>query len=140
MHDHVYQGLANPSRRRILSLLGAGELSAGGIAKAFEFSRPAVSQHLAVLLKAKLLDCRREGRRRLYSVSPRAMNDLRKSMEEFWADSMLRLKMAAETEAGQIEDLKLDRVKVSSSRSRALSGSGRSRGGGMAATGRQKKE
>ena len=44
----VFAALADPTRRRIVELVGARELSAGEIAAEFAFSRPAVSRHLRV--------------------------------------------------------------------------------------------
>ena len=49
MVDATFLALAEPRRRQILHELGDGELSAGEIAAKFEVTRPAISQHLAVL-------------------------------------------------------------------------------------------
>jgi DNA-binding transcriptional ArsR family regulator len=96
--DAVARAIAEPRRRRILSLTRDAELSAGEIAAGFEISRPAVSQHIAVLRDAGLLAERREGTRRLYRARPEAMGGLRDFIEGFWADRLERLKLAAELE------------------------------------------
>ncbi len=98
MTDLVARAIAEPRRRQILSLTRDAELSAGEIAAGFEISRPAVSQHIAVLRDAGLLAERREGTRRLYRARPEAMVGLRDFIENFWTDRLERLKLAAELE------------------------------------------
>ncbi|MDT4971439.1 MAG: hypothetical protein QOG22_1582 [Pseudonocardiales bacterium] len=60
------EALADPTRRRVVELLSAGELTAGEIAAQFEHSRPAVSRHLRLLREAGVVDVRAEGTRRVY--------------------------------------------------------------------------
>ena len=99
--EEAIRAIAEPNRRRILQLVGSGELSAGEIASSFEITRPAVSQHLTVLREAGLLSERRDGTRRLYSLRPEGFADLKSFLEAFWDDSLERLKEAAETEEGR---------------------------------------
>ncbi len=96
--DVVTRAIAEPRRRRILSLTRDAELSAGQIAADFEISRPAVSQHIAVLRDAGLLVERRDGTRRLYRARPDGLAGLRDFIEGFWTDRLERLKLAAELE------------------------------------------
>ena len=96
--DAAARAIAEPRRREILSLVRDGELSAGEIASKFEVTRPAVSQHLAVLRDAGLLSERREGTRRLYRARPEGMAGLREFFEAFWPERLERLKLAAELE------------------------------------------
>jgi DNA-binding transcriptional ArsR family regulator len=59
----IFAALADPTRRRILvRLSSAGEGRVTALAKPFRISLPAISRHLRVLEKAKLIDRRREGR------------------------------------------------------------------------------
>jgi DNA-binding transcriptional ArsR family regulator len=74
------------------------ERTAGEIAANFAISWPAVSQHLRVLKDAGLVEERREGRHRLYSVRKEALGSLREVLEETWDTSLARLKSAAEAE------------------------------------------
>ena len=67
----TFQALAEPRRRAILGRLAEGELSAGALAAGFDVTRPAISQHLAILREAGLVAERREGARRLYRPAPR---------------------------------------------------------------------
>jgi len=92
------RAIAEPRRRQILAMVRERELSAGEIAAGFEISRPAVSQHLAVLREAGLLSERRQGTSRLYRARPEGMAGLRDFMNEFWTDRLERLRLAAELE------------------------------------------
>jgi len=96
--EEVARAIAEPRRQRILRLVRDRELSAGQIASRFEISRPAVSQHLAVLRKAGLVNERRDGTRRLYSARPEGAEELRAFLEDFWSDGLERLRLAAELE------------------------------------------
>jgi DNA-binding transcriptional ArsR family regulator len=66
----VFEALADPTRRRLLELLAAGERSAGELAGEFAISRPGVARHLRVLREAGLVRAREDGQRRLYSADP----------------------------------------------------------------------
>lgn len=96
--DLVARAIAEPRRRQILALVRERELSAGEIAANFEVSRPAVSQHLTLLRGAGLLSERRQGTSRLYRARPEGFAGLRDFMDEFWADRLERLSLAAELE------------------------------------------
>jgi DNA-binding transcriptional ArsR family regulator len=92
------RAIAEPHRRRILALVRDRELSAGEIASEFEVSGPAVSQHLKVLKEAGLVDERRDGTRRLYSLRREGLIEVRDFFEQFWREGMDRMKYAAEAE------------------------------------------
>src|SRR5438067_1940786 len=64
--EAALKAISAPTRRRILTLVRDGELSAGEIAAHFDVTRPAVSQHLNVLKEAGLVNERRNGTKRLY--------------------------------------------------------------------------
>ena len=98
MIDSTVRAIAEPRRREILSLVREGELSAGEIASQFDITRPAISQHLAVLRDAGLLDQRRDGTKRLYRARPEGLAELREFLDAFWSDRLERLKLAAELE------------------------------------------
>jgi len=66
----VFQAMSDPTRRKILEMLRAGELSAGTIADAFQMTKPAISHHLSVLKEAGLAVERREGQRIIYALEP----------------------------------------------------------------------
>ena len=96
--DAVLRALAEPQRRRILTLVRDHELPAGEIADHFDITPQAVSQHLRVLKDAGLLHERRDGTRRLYVIRPEAIEPLRAFLEDLWPTSLQRLKRAVETD------------------------------------------
>lgn len=65
----TFQALADPTRREILRLLSASDLSAGEIASNFHISLPSVSHHLNVLKTAELVTAERKGQSIVYSLN-----------------------------------------------------------------------
>jgi DNA-binding transcriptional ArsR family regulator len=94
--EAALKAIAEPRRREILRLVRDDERTAGEIAAAFDVTRPAISQHLAVLKEAGLVDERRDGTRRFYRARPEGLREVRRFLEEFWAEGLGRLKAAAE--------------------------------------------
>lgn len=66
----IFDAIADPRRREILDHLGRGELASGELAQRLPVTPGAVSQHLKILREAGLVAVRREGRRRIYRVTP----------------------------------------------------------------------
>jgi DNA-binding transcriptional ArsR family regulator len=94
----VFQVLAEPRRRDMLALLAADERTAGDIARRFDVTRQAVSQHLQILLEAGLIRERREGTRRWYRARPEGLADVRAYVDAMWPSALGDLKAAAERE------------------------------------------
>lgn len=94
--DAILRALADGTRRRILALVWRQERTAGQIASEFPVSRPAISQHLRVLLTSGLISMRRAGTRRLYRANHRALARLRAQLGAFWDSRLEQLKDAAE--------------------------------------------
>jgi DNA-binding transcriptional ArsR family regulator len=94
--DAALRALAEPRRREILALVRDRELPAGDIAARFDVTRPAISQHLAVLKDAGLVSERRDGTRRLYRARPAGAAELRRWLEAFWDTRLGELQDAAE--------------------------------------------
>jgi DNA-binding transcriptional ArsR family regulator len=92
------KALAEPRRVAILKLLAGGEMRAGEIADEFETTRPAISEHLRVLVEARLLVLRREGTRRIYALRKEAFVELHEFLDQLWDSRLARLKSAAERE------------------------------------------
>lgn len=82
--DRALRAIADPTRREILRLVAATEFSAGEIAARFSITRPAVSQHLTVLLNARLVKVRAKAQQRLYSLDAAGLEALFNEMERFW--------------------------------------------------------
>jgi DNA-binding transcriptional ArsR family regulator len=95
--DDVLRALAEPNRRAILQLVATEEMAAGQIAAHFAVTRPAISQHLAVLREAGLLSERRDGTRRLYLARPEGLAELRAFLLTMWPDALDRFKARAES-------------------------------------------
>jgi DNA-binding transcriptional ArsR family regulator len=91
--------LADPTRRRVFEELRRGPRSVGRIAARMPVSRPAVSQHLAVLKKAGMVLDRAEGTRRVYYIDPRGLTQIRTWLDQFWDDALLSFQAAVEGEA-----------------------------------------
>ncbi len=92
------RAIAEPHRRKILSLVQDRELPAGEIAAHFDVTRPAISQHLRVLKTAGLLSERRQGTQRLYRARPEGLAEVREFLNEFWEGRLRLLARAAEAE------------------------------------------
>jgi DNA-binding transcriptional ArsR family regulator len=83
--------VAEPSRRRLLQLLGHGERTVTELAGNFTVSRSAVSQHLGVLAEVGLVASRREGRFQYYRLNPEGMTALRAELDAFWTRELDQL-------------------------------------------------
>ena len=83
-YEQTLAALADPTRRAILELLRDGPLTVGELAEEMPVSRPAVSQHLAVLRNAQLVSEERAGTRRLYSANAAGLAALRAYLEDVW--------------------------------------------------------
>ena len=82
---------AEPTRRRLLQLLAAGERTVTQLASQFPVTRSAISQHLLVLAEVGLVTARRQGRERYYRLDERGIRQLRALFESFWSDELARL-------------------------------------------------
>jgi DNA-binding transcriptional ArsR family regulator len=79
----------------VLELLKHGERTVGDIAKTLPISRPAVSQHLKVLLDADLVAQRSEGTRNYYRLERQGFDTIRAYVESFWHDVLTAYAEAA---------------------------------------------
>lgn len=91
----VFRAIADPTRRTILDRLRAGPANAGTLAADFRSSRPAISRHLKVLRRARLVVDERIGRERVYTVNPVPLQGVVGWLEGyrmFWETSLAKLK------------------------------------------------
>jgi DNA-binding transcriptional ArsR family regulator len=95
----VLDALGDPTRREVLGRLRDGPRSVGELAAGLPVSRPAVSQHLRVLLDAGLVSVTTEGTRRVYAADLDGLGALRAWVESFWDDALARFKQHAESTA-----------------------------------------
>jgi DNA-binding transcriptional ArsR family regulator len=99
-HD-VYLGIADSTRRGILTLLAGTELSIASITKYFSLSRTAINKHLGILLDAGLVKKRERGRETIYSLKPENLSELREWLrffDSYWDEQLNRLKKSIESE------------------------------------------
>ena len=90
----TFTALADPTRRRIIETLAAGETSFGDLAERFEMSRPAVSQHLKVLKEAGIVAARAEAQRRIYRLNGESLDEVEAwlgKVRDFWSQRLDRL-------------------------------------------------
>lgn len=102
-YARALDALGDPTRRAILELLRDGPRPVGELAGALPVSRPAVSQHLAVLKAAGLVSDRAAGRRRLYAVDPAGLDALRAYLEGLWGQALASYRRAVEDGSDKTE-------------------------------------
>jgi DNA-binding transcriptional ArsR family regulator len=99
----VFNAIAEPRRRQIIDLLaGGGERAVGDLVDAMRIHQPAVSKHLDVLRRVRIVSVSRRGRRRMYRLNPRELkpvHDWVKYFERFWSHQLSRIKQRAEEKA-----------------------------------------
>jgi len=93
-----FEAIAEPSRRRLLELIGSGEKSAGDLVVDSGFSQPGVSKHLRYLREAGVVRVRADGQRRLYSVDVAKLAMLSTRLQQFWAVRLAALDAHLEKE------------------------------------------
>ena len=89
--NDTFSALADPTRRRILSMLMRGERVVSEISTAFKVSAPAISKHLRVLERANLLKRAKRGREHLLSLNAKPMQEASNWMAEyrvFWEHTL----------------------------------------------------
>lgn len=94
--DARFRALANPTRRTMLRLVRDESRSVGALAAQLDMTQPAVSQHLAVLRDAGLVQVEPEGRRRMYRADIESIAEVRQFFDEYWSQSVDRLALVAE--------------------------------------------
>lgn len=90
----VFNAVAEPQRRNILTLLARGEQPVNDVAQALRITQPQASKHLRVLREVHLVSVRGSGQQRLYRLNGeglKPMHDWVKSFERFWNESFDRL-------------------------------------------------
>ena len=76
--------LADPTRRRLFDRLRRRPHAVGELARILGVTQPAVSQHLAVLARARLVRATRDGRRRIYRPDPAGIAAMRDYVNQMW--------------------------------------------------------
>src|SRR5262245_31030932 len=99
----VFNAIAEPRRRRIIDLLaGEAETAVGDLVAVLRLPQPAVSKHLNVLRRVRIVAVSRRGKRRMYRLNPKELKpvyDWIKPLERFWSHQIDRIKQRAEQKA-----------------------------------------
>jgi len=94
MKRDIFQVIADPTRRAILSLIAIQALTPNAMAEQFDMSRQAVSKHIKVLQECELVRPEQAGREIYYHLNPKKMKEIDKWLEPFrqmWEDRFDRL-------------------------------------------------
>ena len=94
---HSLEAIADPTRRRIVEMLAARDLTVGEIVEEFDMSTPAISQHLKVLREAGLVNSRVVGQSRIQSLNPEGLQQIQSwlvSTMNFWNQRLDALEAA----------------------------------------------
>jgi DNA-binding transcriptional ArsR family regulator len=83
MRRDIFQAIADPTRRAILSLIALHAMTPNAIAEHFDSSRQAVSKHIKILAECQLLEQREMGREIYYHFNPKKMKEIDKWLEQF---------------------------------------------------------
>jgi DNA-binding transcriptional ArsR family regulator len=106
----VFNAIAEPRRRQIIDLLAhRGEQAVNDLVGAMRIGQPAVSKHLGVLRRVRIVSVNRRGRRRMYRLNPQELkpvHDWIKHYERFWAHHLDRIKQRAEERARSSDSVK----------------------------------
>jgi len=103
-YSTVLTALADPTRRAIAERLAEGPAPVGELARFVPVSRPAVSQHLKVLLEAGLVSVTASGNRHLYALDPGGVAALRAYLDRFWGRALQSFKQHVESTGGTTHD------------------------------------
>ena len=95
-YANALTALADPTRRRVFERLRRGPASVGDLAAELPVSRPAVSQHLKALKIAGLVTDKPDGARRVYTIDPDGLGELRRWLDQFWDDALEAFKKEVE--------------------------------------------
>jgi DNA-binding transcriptional ArsR family regulator len=98
----VFYALSNPTCRQIMEMLRAGPRSVNRLGASVSVTQPAVSQHLKVLRDALLVQVRREGNQRIYSLNPKGLQALRQYVEAFWDEALVAYQQTADLNAKEV--------------------------------------
>lgn len=94
MRRDVFQAIADPTRRAIITLIAVHAMTPNSLAEHFDTSRQAVSKHLRILTECNLLKQEQTGREIYYHFNPKSMKEVADFVEPFrqmWEDKFDKL-------------------------------------------------
>ncbi|MFN0176180.1 MAG: ArsR/SmtB family transcription factor [Saprospiraceae bacterium] len=87
----VFQAIADPTRRAIISMLAHKSMNVNAISDQFLVSRPAISKHLKILAECGLVEIKQQGRERFCEMKPEKLQEVSvwvKQYEQFWTERL----------------------------------------------------
>ncbi len=81
--DSIFASLSDPTRRDMLARVARAELSVGELVKHYDVSFAAISKHLKVMEKARLIVKRKEGKKQMVSLAPDALRSADEYLEQY---------------------------------------------------------
>src|SRR6476660_3374286 len=94
MRRDIFQAIADPTRRAILSLLVVNAMTPNALAEHFDISRQGVSNHIRILTECELVKQEQQGREIYYTLELKKMKEIDKWLEQFrkiWEDRFNQL-------------------------------------------------
>lgn len=94
MRRDVFQAIADPTRRAILTLIAMQAMTPNALAEHFDTSRQAVSKHIKILTECQLVDQEQNGREIYYHFNPKKMKEVADWLAPFqkmWEERFDRL-------------------------------------------------
>jgi DNA-binding transcriptional ArsR family regulator len=100
MRRDVFQAIADPTRRAIISMVAAQSQNLNAVAGKFDMSRPAISKHIKILTECGLITIKQQGRERVCEAKLDKLNQVSDWVEQyrvFWTEKFdaLELYLAA---------------------------------------------
>lgn len=83
MRRDVFQAIADPTRRTIITLIALQAMTPNAIAEKFDTSRQAISKHLRILTECELVSQKQQGREIYYQLNINKMKEIDKWLEQF---------------------------------------------------------
>jgi len=83
MRRDIFQGIADPTRRAIITLIALQAMTPNAMAEHFDMTRQAVSKHLKILTECQLVKQDQQGREIYYSLAIEKMKEVDKWLNQF---------------------------------------------------------
>jgi len=83
MRRDVFQAIADPTRRQIISMIAGEQLNLNAVADKFDISRPAISKHIKILTECGLIVIHQQGRERFCEAKLAKLNEVSSWVEQY---------------------------------------------------------
>jgi DNA-binding transcriptional ArsR family regulator len=110
MRRDVFQAIADPTRREIISMIAHQSLHLNLVAEKFHISRPAISKHIKILTECGLITIKQHGRKRYCEANLQKLNEVSDWVEQYRKFWTLKLD-ALETYLDELQNKPLKKIK-----------------------------